>query len=319
MRCTPTTSASVSPLDKVTRPEPVETGIRAIDGLVTLGRGQRVGVFAASGVGKTSLLVELVRNVEADRCVIALVGERGREVEALWSRLSGAERARTTLVAATSDAAAALRVRAAHQALAIAEHWRGQGRHVLLVLDSVTRLAMALREIGLAAGEPPTVRAYTPSVFAALPALVERCGAVRSGGAITTVMSVLAETDDVDDPICELMKALLDGHIILSRDLAERGHYPAIDAPRSISRLARHVRSAEHHADATIALAHLARYEASRTLIEAGMYVAGSDADIDAALARRPGLLEFLQQAPDTRLALSESCAALRRAVAPGS
>lgn len=197
----PLGGAATAPLDRTTALRTLETGVRAIDGMLTLGVGQRVGVFAASGVGKTSLLAQLARQAASDRCVICLVGERGREVEALWVRgLTDETRARSTLVAATSDQSAAMRVRAGAFAVALAEHWRARGEHVLLLLDSVTRLAAAMREIGLAAGEPPTMRAYTPGVFAAVPKLVERCGALRSGGAITAVMTVLSETDDATTP-----------------------------------------------------------------------------------------------------------------------
>ncbi|MFI4973097.1 MAG: FliI/YscN family ATPase [Caulobacterales bacterium] len=288
---------ATTPLERTSPRRVLGTGIRAIDGLLTLGEGQRVGVFAASGVGKTTLMTQLASGAATDCCVVCLVGERGREVEALWSEgLSAETRARTALVAATSDQPAAMRVRAAHFALTLAEHWRGQGRHVLLVLDSVTRLAMAMREIGLAAGEPPTVRAYTPSVFAALPRLVERCGALKSGGAITAVITVLAETDDVDDPISELMKSLLDGHLILSRELAEQGHFPAIDAPRSVSRGAETLVSEGHQADAQEALNLLSAYEGARTLIETGVYAAGANRDIDRAVERRPALMTFLRQ-----------------------
>ena len=293
----PLTRVTTAALDRAAPKQVFETGIRAIDGFLTLGRGQRVGIFAASGVGKTSLMTQLARQAQADRCVICLVGERGREVEALWSEaLSEEARQKTVLVAATSDQAAALRVRAGDYALALAEHWRAQGHHVLLLLDSVTRLAMAMRETGLAAGEPPTLRAYTPGVFAAIPKLVERCGALKSGGAITGIMTVLSETDDIDDPISEMLKSLLDGHILLSRPLAERGHFPAIDVPRSISRMARDLAIGRHREDAQSGVALLSTYETSRTLIESGVYVAGANADIDRAIERRPALMRYLRQ-----------------------
>lgn len=292
--------AAPSPLERVTLRRVLHTGVRAIDGLLTLGEGQRVGVFAASGVGKTSLTTQLANQVAADRMIICLVGERGREVEALWNGgLSAETRSRSTLVAATSDQSAALRVRSADFALALADHWRRAGQHVLLLIDSVTRLAMALREIGLAAGEPPTVRAYTPGVFAAIPRLVERCGALRSGGAISAIMTVLSETDDVDDPISEMMRSLLDGHIVLSRALAEQGRFPAIDIPRSLSRLADGLVTPDHLRDARTTNGLLSTYETARTLIESGVYARGSDAGIDAAIDRRPAILEFLRQAQD--------------------
>lgn len=299
---------SVGPMDRCSPRVPLVTGVRAIDGLLPLAQGQRVGVFAAAGVGKTSLMTQLAAQVQADRCVVCLVGERGREVEAFWRNIATADaRGRTTLVAATSDQTAAMRVRAVNYALALAEHWRSKGEQVLLLVDSMTRLAMALREIGLAAGEPPTVRAYTPSVFAAIPRLVERCGALRTGGSITAVMTVLSETDDNDDPVAEVMKSLLDGHIILSRSLAERGHFPAIDVPKSISRLAPEIMTPEHGSAARKAAGLLSTYEASRTLIETGLYAAGSNADIDMALDRRPGLMAFLAQDRNERSAFEQT------------
>ncbi|MET4682558.1 FliI/YscN family ATPase [Brevundimonas faecalis] len=308
-------SSSPSPLDRHTPSEIVETGVRAIDGLLTLGRGQRIGLFAAPGVGKTTLLTQLARHVEADRVVICLVGERGREVEALWAdtKASGV-RSRCVLVAATSDESAALRAQAVELAMAQAVAWRADGLHVLLLVDSATRYAMALREIGLAAGEPPTVRAYTPNVFAALPRLVEACGAVRNGGAVTAVMTVLSETDDVDDPVSEVMRSLLDGHIVLSRRLAEQGRFPAIDAPRSLSRLASGLRSAEHQAAAERASSLIAEYEQARPLLDAGMYTAGANADIDAAIERRADLTAFLSQRTDERSSLKETMTALATA-----
>ncbi len=311
---------ATTPLARTSPKRLLHTGVRAIDGLLTLGHGQRVGIFAASGVGKTSLMAQLARQVEADRCVICLVGERGREVEALWSNgLSAEARARTTMIAATSEQAAAMRVRAAEYALTLADHWRQEGKHVLLMLDSVTRLAMAMREIGLAAGEPPTVRAYTPSVFAALPKVVERCGALKTGGSITAIMTVLSETDEVDDPVSELMRSLLDGHIVLSRSLAEQGHFPAIDVPRSVSRLAQDLMSDRQRSAAEKAMALLSAYESSRTLIETGVYVRGASAEIDRALERRPALLEFLTQAQDEQVPFAACTTALAAAVGGGA
>lgn len=312
----PLRRTATAPLDRARPKRIFETGVRAIDAFLTLGEGQRVGIFAASGVGKTSLMAQLASQARADRYVLCLIGERGREVEALWSEtLSEDARKKTVLVAATSDQAAAMRVRAADYALALAEHWRTQGQHVLLLLDSVTRLAMAMRETGLAAGEPPTLRAYTPGVFAAIPKLVERCGALKSGGAITGIMTVLSETDDIDDPISEMLKSLLDGHILLSRSLAERGHFPAIDVPRSISRMSRDLTNGRHREDAQSAIALLSTYEASRTLIESGVYVAGANADIDQAIERRPALMRYLRQASSERVPLSAATAGLRSVI----
>jgi FliI/YscN family ATPase len=290
----------------------VETGIRAIDALLTLGEGQRIGIFAASGVGKTSLVEQLAAQLPATRCILCLVGERGREVESLWRGLAGGEsRARYTLVAATSDESAALRARAVNYALCLADFWRARGEHVVLLVDSVTRLAMALREIGLAAGAPPTVRAYTPNVFAALPRLVERCGATRDGGAITAIMTVLSETDDVDDPIVELMKSLLDGHIVLSRSLAEQGHFPAIDVPRSISRGADRLTGPRSASLARDAVAMLSAYEEARIMIETGVYKAGTNAIVDRAIAARGALVAFLRQGRDETVRRTDAVTAL--------
>lgn len=293
----PLGGVQVSPLERKSPDTPLETGIRVLDGLLTLGVGQRIGIFAGSGVGKTTLLNGIARNIQADVCVVCLVGERGREVEAFWREtVSDEARSKTTMVVATSDRPAVMRARAIPVALSIAEFFRAQGAHVLLLLDSVTRYALALREIGLAAGEPPTLRAYTPSVFAALPGVVERCGALKAGGAITAVMTVLTETEDVDDPMAETMRALLDGHVVLTRSLAEQMHFPPIDVPRSVSRVLRNVTEPYERQLATTATGQLALYEASRTLIEAGLYVKGTNPALDRALATRPALLDWLQQ-----------------------
>ena len=296
----PAGSAVPRPMDRIDPSRVLATGIRAIDGLLTLGVGQRVGVFAASGVGKTSLVEQLAAQIDADRCILCLVGERGREVEALWRMLSNRDdAARFTLVAATSDESAALRVRSVDYALSLAEHWRARGEHVLLMVDSVTRAAMALREVGLAAGAPPTVRAYTPNVFAALPRFVERCGAIQGGGAITAIFTVLSETDDVDDPIVEVMKSLLDGHIVLSRTLAEQGHFPAIDVVRSVSRQAERLVSAGQRAAMRGAVAMLAAYEEARIMIESGVYKGGTNALVDRAMTARASLGDFCRQQRD--------------------
>ena len=290
----------MQPMARLDSGTALETGIRAIDGMLTLGCGQRIGIFAASGVGKTTLVRQLGAQTICDHCILCLVGERGREVEAIWRDFAQRDdRAKYTCVAATSDASAALRVRAVHQALCLAEHWRTVGRHVVLIIDSVTRYAMALREIGLAAGAPPTLRAYTPNVFAALPRLVERCGAAKAAGSITAIVTVLSETDDVDDPIVEIMKSLLDGHIVLSRQLAEQGQFPAIDIPRSISRQAQQLMSPPHAAASRRAVAILAAYEEARMMIESGLYKAGASSRIDEAIRMRAEVLTFLGQESD--------------------
>ena len=301
-----------SPLNRQDPKTGLETGIKAIDGLLSLGKGQRVGVFAAGGVGKTTLLGQLSRQVDCDRCILCLTGERGREVQSLWEEIAvSGDVDKYTCVAATSDVSAALRVRAVYQALTLAEYWRSEGEHVLLLIDSVTRFAMALREIGLAAGEPPTLRAYTPNVFDTLPKVVERCGAVKSGGAITAIMTVLSETDDVDDPITEVMKSLLDGHFILSRRLAEQGQFPAIDVSKSVSRLSENIMSEEHSDHAQKTLVMLSTYEDSRIMIESGVYKRGSDPAIDRAVSQKEKLSAFLKQSFSVSVPLSETKAKL--------
>ena len=307
------------PLDRTDPSQILSTGIRSIDGLLTLAEGQRVGVFAASGVGKTSLMEQLAVQVASDRTILCLVGERGREVESLWRTLgSRADASRFTIVAATSDESAALRARAASYALCLAEHWRSKGEHVLLMVDSVTRLAMALREIGLSAGAPPTVRAYTPNVFTALPRLVERCGATRSGGAITAIMTVLSETDDIDDPIVEVMKSLLDGHIILSRTLAEQGHFPAIDVARSVSRGADRLVAPAQAGAMSDTVAMLAAYEDARVMIESGVYKKGSNPVVDRAIAARADITAFLRQGRTETIAFAEVVQRLGTLLPPG-
>ncbi|SAL10662.1 FliI/YscN family ATPase [Caballeronia telluris] len=308
----PLAGIALSPLERTSPCVPVQTGVRAIDALLTLGVGQRVGIFAGSGVGKSTLMGSLARHIEADVCVVCLVGERGREAEEFWHRtLSDETRARSTMIVATSDQPAILRARSVLYALSVAEYFRSTGAHVLLLLDSVTRYALALRETGLAAGEPPTLRAYTPGVFAALPKIVERCGGLRSGGAITALMTVLTETDEIDDPMAETMRALLDGHIVLTRTLAEQGHFPAIDVPRSISRAFQHVTTPAERALAMDAVAQLSIYEASRTLIEAGLYVAGTRPALDRAIALRESLIAFLRQEALSSVSRNDAIATL--------
>jgi len=305
-----------SPLEREEPHQSLETGIRALDGLLTLGRGQRLGIFAASGVGKTSLIEQIAAQTEVDRVILCLVGERGREVEALWRAIGERDdKHRFTIVAATSDESAPARARAPLQALALAEYWRAEGQHVLLIIDSVTRLAMALREIGLAAGAPPTVRAYTPNVFSVLPRLVERCGAIRGKGAITSVMTVLSETDEVDDPIVEVMKSLLDGHIILSRTLAEQGQFPAIDVVRSVSRGLEKRVAASQRQLIVEAVRLLSSLNEARVLIETGAYRAGSNPTLDRAIARRDMLRAFLSQAQHEKCRAKQTVESLKLAV----
>lgn len=312
---TPQSSTSMA---KTIVPNRVETGVRAIDTLLPLAQGQRIGVFAASGVGKTTLVEQLFSRVSCDKVVLCLIGERGREVERLWDQQNRSKgSAAVTLVAATSDESPSVRIRAMRQALAICEHWRNRGEHVVLFVDSVTRLALALRDIGLAAGEPPTLRSYTPNVLTALPEFVERCGAISGKGAITAIFTVLSETDDVDDPIAETMRSLLDGHIVLSRKLAERGHYPAIDVRASISRVADQILDASAREAARKLKSAVAVYEEARAMIESGLYQPGASASIDEAIALWPRIQSFLIQS-NGAATLDESDHALRNCLSDG-
>jgi flagellum-specific ATP synthase len=293
----PLRAPPVNPMHRPRIDHQLETGIRTIDSLLALGRGQRVGIFAGSGVGKSTLLGMIARHVKADVNVIALIGERGREVkEFIDKQLGRAGLARSVVVAAASDQPALSRLRAAYGALAIAEHFRDEGKHVLLTMDSVTRFAMARREIGLAAGEPPTARGYTPSVFAELPALCERCGTAPSGGSITALMTVLVEGDDLNEPISDNMRAILDGHIVLSRQLAQSGQYPAIDVLHSTSRVMPDITSAAQQALALEAIKQLALLERNRQLVDIGAYESGSNPELDLALQYLPRLREWLAQ-----------------------
>lgn len=285
----------LSPLERAETGPVLSSGYACMDVLAPLSKGQRIGVFAASGVGKTTFVNRLAETVASDRCIICLVGERGKEVEHAWRQVSSRSDAnRYTIVAATSDQSAPMRVRSVWQALCLAEFWRDKGQDILLVVDSATRLALALREIGLSAGEPPTARAFTPNVFSALPLMVERCGSARNSGSITGIFSVLCETDDVDDPIAETLKSLLDGHIILSRRLAAQGQWPALDPLRSISRQAEQVMQPEVLKKARRIIELLACYDEAQVMVESGVYRAGADPVLDQAIKSRPSIMEFL-------------------------
>jgi flagellum-specific ATP synthase len=290
----------INPLSRGAKHEVLETGVRAIDALLTIARGQRVGIFSGSGVGKSTVLGMIARQVKADVSVIALIGERGREVKAFVdSGLSEQARARSVVVAATSDQPALVRRRAAFLATAIAEYFRDQGLHVCLTMDSVTRIAMAQREIGLASGELPTARAYTPSVFALLPRLLERGGVAASGGSLTALYTVLVEGDDMADPVADTVRSILDGHIVLSRALAQRARFPAIDVTQSISRLTSAIVSGTERTLINDAVKVLALYEASRDLIEVGAYRAGTTPALDRAIKLVPEIEKFMAQAPE--------------------
>jgi len=288
-----------------------ETGIRAIDGMLTLGRGQRVGLFAGSGVGKSTLLGQIARHARADVNVVCLVGERGREVgEFIRDALGPAGLARSVVVCATGDQPPMVRVKCAHVATAIAEHFRDRGGDVLLMMDSVTRFARAQREVGLAAGEPPARQGYPPSVFRVLPELLERAGN-GARGSMTAIYTVLVAGGDMEEPIADEVRGILDGHVVLSRELAARGHYPAIDVLASVSRVMPAVADTAHRAAAGRVRALLGRYEAGRDLISIGAYRPGCDAALDEAVARMPAIDGFLRQENDRPARLGETTAAL--------
>ena len=305
---------ALNPLAREPVGVPISTGVRAIDGLLTCGRGQRIGLFGGSGIGKSTLLGMMARGTEADVVVLALVGERGREVRSFLEHdLGPAGLERSVVVVSTSDSPPLVRLRAAYGATTIAEHFRACGRNVLLMMDSVTRFAMAQREVGLAAGEPPTAKGYPPSVFALLPGLLERAGNLRSGGSITAFYSVLVEGDDTNEPIADAVRGILDGHIVLSRDLASRNHYPAIDVLQSVSRTMPDVTTAAHRERAGQVREWMALLRDSEDLVNVGAYVPGSNPRIDAALARREAIDRFLCQPADTSCGLADAVTGLQQ------
>ena len=305
--------APVSPMDREHIVTPIATGVRAIDALMTCGKGQRMGLFGGSGVGKSTLLGTMAKHNSADVTVIALIGERNREVRAFLEQELGPDGSkRSVVVCATSDRPAPLRVRAAFVSLAIAEYFRDQGANVLLIMDSVTRLAMAQREIGLAAGEPPSQKGYTPSVFNLLPRILERAGNFQNGS-ITGFFTVLVEGDDFNEPICDSVRSILDGHIVLSRRLAASGHYPAIDVMHSISRLASKLAGPEQLAAAVKIRSAISSYEESKDLIELGAYTSGTNPALDTAIRMRPEINAFLRQDVSAGFSLAEGWAGLQR------
>jgi flagellum-specific ATP synthase len=296
-------SANATPPDALTRPrisQRVGLGVRALDTLVPCGLGQRLGIFAGSGVGKSSLLGMIARSTTADVNVIALVGERGREVREFIERDLGDALAHSVVVVATSDQPPLVRIQAAFTATAIAEHFRDQGKNVMLMMDSVTRFAMAQREVGLAIGEPPATRGYTPSVFALLPRLLERAGTSPSGS-ITGLYTVLVDGDDMNEPIADAVRSILDGHIVLTRSLAHSGHYPAIDVLQSVSRLVGEIVTPEIREAGTRLRSALASYREKEDLISIGAYQPGTDPMLDAAIALRPAMDAFLRQTIEDR------------------
>jgi flagellum-specific ATP synthase len=299
----------INAMDRAPVRDMLDTGVRAINALLTIGRGQRIGLFAGSGVGKSVLLGMMARYTEADVIVVGLIGERGREVKEFIEDILGEEgRARAVVVAAPADAPPLLRMQGAAYATAIAESFRDRGKHVLLLMDSLTRYAMAQREIALAIGEPPATKGYPPSCFAKLPQLVERSGNGLNGvGSITAFYTVLSEGDDQQDPIADAARAILDGHIVLSRSLAEAGHFPAIDIEQSASRVMHNVVSREHFEMARRFRSINSKYEKGRDLVQIGAYVSGSDPALDESIRLHDSMSEFLQQDMFTSASMSDS------------
>lgn len=310
---------AINPLKRQPIRETLDVGITAINGLLTVGRGQRIGLFAGSGVGKSVLLGMMTRFTEADVIVVGLIGERGREVKEFIDEILAEEGlARSVVVASPADDSPLMRLRAAMITTRIAEGFRDQGKDVLMLMDSLTRYAMAQREIALAIGEPPATKGYPPSVFARIPQLVERAGNADSGeGTITAFYTVLTEGDDQQDPVADSARAILDGHIVLSRTLAEQGHYPAIDIEASISRVMPAVVGADHLAKAQLFKRVYSRYQQNRDLISVGAYNMGSDKDIDFAIERMPHLRQFLQQGLTENVGLADAVQRLGKAISP--
>ena len=293
----PLYSNSINPLKRAIICEYLDVGIRSINSLFTIGKGQRIAIMAGSGVGKSVLMGMMVKNTKADVRVIALIGERGREVkEFLENNLNDETRAKSILVVATADSPALIRIRAAYIATAISEYFRDMGKDVLLIMDSITRFAMALREVGLAIGEPPSTKGYTPSVFSTLPKILERAGSIEGKGSITGIYNVLIEADDINDPIGDAIRSIVDGHIVLSRDLANRGHYPAVDILKSISRLMPLIVDREHREYAKRLINIVSIYRDAEDLINIGAYKEGSNPEIDYAIKMMNKIEEFLKQ-----------------------
>jgi flagellum-specific ATP synthase len=305
----PMSRRAINAMDRDPIRTPLDTGVRAINALLTVGRGQRIGLFAGTGVGKSVLLGMMARYTQADVIVVGLIGERGREVKEFIEDILGDEgRQRSVVVAAPADAPPLMRMQGANYATAIAEHFRDRGRHVLLLMDSLTRYAMAQREIALAIGEPPATKGYPPSCFAKLPQLVERSGNGLNGiGSITAFYTVLSEGDDPQDPIADAARGILDGHIVLSRELAEAGHYPAIDVERSVSRVMTAVAPPDQQLAARRLRQLLARYNKARDLIQLGAYAPGHDVELDTAVRLQPRFAELLQQDMHQRVSLDLS------------
>jgi flagellum-specific ATP synthase len=304
----PLYGVNINPMERAVIREPLDLGVRAINACLTCGMGQRQGIFAGSGVGKSVLMGMMARYTSADVVIIGLIGERGREVREFIEHELGEEgRKKSVVVVETADKSPVRRARGAFVATALAEHFRDQGANVLLLMDSLTRFAMAQREIGIAAGEPPTTKGYTPSVFSQLSKLLERAGNWGSKGTITGLYTVLVEGDDLEDPVADAARAILDGHIVLSRKLANRGHYPAIDIMTSISRVMDQVVSRDQLRTARALKETLARYQENEDAIQYGMYIRGSDPAIDESIDREPVINRFLRQNRDENATFVES------------
>ncbi len=312
----PIHGAVVNPLERELIREPVDVGVKAINGLVTMGKGQRIAIMAGSGVGKSVLMGMIARNTTADVIVIGMIGERGREVREFTEGILGAEGLKkAVVVAATSDSPALVRIRGTYLATALAEYFRDKGQDVILIVDSITRYAMSLREVGLAAGEPPSAKGYTPSVFTQLPKLLERAGTVEGKGSITGIYNVLVEGDDMNDPIADTVRSIVDGHIVLSRSLSHRGHYPAIDVLESISRVMTDIVTPQHQEHARAFVQVLSTYRSAEDLINIGAYVDGSDPKIDYAKAKIDEIDAFLQQDIAQKVTFEDSVSQLEALV----
>jgi flagellum-specific ATP synthase len=295
----------VNPLKRQVITEPVDVGVSVINTMITIGKGQRIAIMAGSGVGKSILMGMIARHTSADVSIICLVGERGREVKDFVEHILGEEgRKKSILVAATSDTSPLVRIRSSYLATTLAEYFRDQGKDVLLIMDSITRFAMSSRDIGLAAGEPPTLRGYTPSFFIQIPKLLERAGNIEGKGSITGIYTVLVEGDDINDPVGDTVRSIVDGHIVLSRDLANQGHYPAVDILGSVSRVMGDVIDKDHHALSQRLIEILAVYRKSEDIINIGAYVDGSDPKIDYAKAMIGKINDFLKQGVEEKVSM---------------
>ncbi|NOX35003.1 MAG: FliI/YscN family ATPase [Deltaproteobacteria bacterium] len=304
----------IGPMERKPIKEPLDVGVAAINSMITLGKGQRIAIMAGSGVGKSVLMGMMTKHTGADVVVIGLIGERGREVKDFINDTLGEEGLkRAVVVAATSDSPPLVRIRGAYLATTIAEYFRDQGKNVLLMVDSITRFAMSSRDVGLAAGEPPTSRGYTPSFFVQIPILLERAGNMENGGSITGIYTVLVEGDDLNDPVGDTVRSIVDGHIVLSRNLANRGHYPAIDILASISRVMRDVSQKDHVVLRDKAISVLSAYTSAEDMITIGAYIDGSDPEVDEAKKLMPGIIQFLRQDMNRKMDMASSVEGLKK------